>query len=303
MSDEIIDAHTHVHQTAADAARFLSAMSDRQAPHVGDLADAERVMEQCGIARMVILPWVHARTEFESVRRNFCQRGSSEEASLRSALAEQCTAYNIWAAELARVQPERFTAMVAVDPVMFGEDWARNEIRRGLSSGASGVKIVPVQIGLPPNDDRMAVVWDEAALARVPVVAQSGVFRGVEAGNAGHPSHYQDIAACYPRVRIVLAHVGMGAEAAVARLARRHDNVFVDTSQWLSQVPERWSTKAAAALFRRIGTERILFGSNYPICSPKTFIDKLTRLPLTADELEQIFFRNYHAVYGVTDGS
>jgi hypothetical protein len=193
--------------------------------------------------------------------------------------------------------------MVAVDPVMFGEDWARNEIRRGLSSGASGVKIVPVQIGLPPNDDRMAVVWDEAALARVPVVAQSGVFRGVEAGNAGHPSHYQDIAACYPRVRIVLAHVGMGAEAAVARLARRHDNVFVDTSQWLSQVPERWSTKAAAALFRRIGTERILFGSNYPICSPKTFIDKLTRLPLTADELEQIFFRNYHAVYGVTDGS
>jgi predicted TIM-barrel fold metal-dependent hydrolase len=82
-------------------------------------------------------------------------------------------------------------------------------------------------------------------------------------------------------------------------LTGKYDNVFGDTSSWLGTVgkPGGRTLDEAADLFRRIGTDRVLFGSNYPITDIAEFVTILRDLPLTPAEKRQVFFENAMRLY------
>ena len=48
----------------------------------------------------------------------------------------------------------------------------------------------------------------------------------------------------------------------------------------------------AAEWFRRIGIDRVVFGTNYPMHDPVQFVAAIRALPLNDDEREQILWRN-----------
>ncbi|MBI3744638.1 MAG: amidohydrolase family protein, partial [Chloroflexi bacterium] len=118
-----------------------------------------------------------------------------------------------------------------------------------------------------------------------------------------HPMHFESVLKTYPKAKVVLAHVGMGAEEEVARLTARYQNLYTDTSYWLGLVGKSGgrSLKEAAELFRRIGTDRVIFGTNYPICDPLEFVQVMLDMPLTESERRQIFSQNYRRIYADTN--
>ncbi|MCH7554249.1 MAG: amidohydrolase family protein [Chloroflexi bacterium] len=288
---EIVDAHAHVHPTSDAAHAFLAVTSQEQRPD-GTAEESIRVMEQAGIAKTLILPWVFGRQMYDERL-----AGSAREAAaFRETIAVRCSTYNRWAIRIAKERPVRFAALCAVDPVLFGEAWARREIDECIALGAIGLKIVPSFIKAYPNDQRMAVVWEEAQRRRLPVLSQCG---GQSRDAFAHPAHFEEALAAYPDATLVFAHVGMGAEEEVARLTARYANLYTDTSYWLGKVgrPGGPTLSEAAELFRRIGIDRVLFGTNYPICDPVEFVEVFRAMPFSDAERRQISFENYRRVY------
>jgi predicted TIM-barrel fold metal-dependent hydrolase len=296
---EIVDAHTHVFPTPAAAAAFRGP-HEPGLPAPGTLDDARAYMAKRGVAKLVLLPLVAARRDFE------LRAAEEDPERVKAEIGAAWSEYNLWAAGLARTEPDRFRACVAVDPVLLGEDWARAEIERGLASGATAIKIMPAWIGVPPGDAQMRVVWELAGRHEVPVVSQSGLTPYSE---VSHPDAFEPVARAHPRVRIILAHMGLGAEERTVALTSKYANVFVDTSAWFNvrPDPESWVNKQrgspgctpeeVAELLRAIGIDRVLFGTNYAIRDPEAPHRGLREAPFSEPERRQIFSENYRRVF------
>lgn len=300
MDYEIVDSHTHVFPSAAAGAAFRGP-GGGDLPHVGDLDDARAYMERHGVRKLVLLPLVNARRDFE-----LRAEAGDDPEQVKAELGAAWTEYNLWAAGVARAEPDRFKACVAVDPVLFGEEWARAEVERALAAGATAIKIMPAWIGCPPSDPRMNVVWELADENALPVVSQSGLTGYSE---VSHPDNFEPVARDYPGAKVILAHMGLGAEDRTIALTARYPNVFVDTSAWFNFMadPASWvhvqrgtsppTGDEVAELLRAIGIDRVLFGTNYAIRDPAAPHEWIRSAPLTDGERQQIFSENYARVF------
>jgi uncharacterized protein len=305
------DAHTHIHPSASATKAFMNAL-EFHGPWEGTIEQALPVMDKAGIATTMIVPLVAdsklliERTEAASAR-----GVKPDRDQLIRELADEQSAYNSWAAATARKHKGRFAGLIAVNPVLFGEDWTRKEIAARLAEGACGIKILPMYIGVYPADPKMAVVWEEAdrrglgvltlATAHIPPEGLGKIGLSESLTDIHHPNRFEDVVRSYPRLRLVLAHLGMGAEQDTVRLAGKYPNVFTDTSLRLHEVgtPSGWNLNETAELFRRIGTDRVLFATNYPFVSQSDYVAVMEKLPLTEDERRRIGWENCDRVYGL----
>ncbi len=80
----------------------------------------------------------------------------------------------------------------------------------------------------------------------------------------------------------------------MARLTARYPNLYADTSARLHEIgqPGAWSLAEAADWFRRIGIDRVLFGTNYPMHDPAQFLAVIRAMPLDDAEREQVLCTN-----------
>lgn len=308
---EYIDAHTHIHMTADESRAFLERLHLSQR-FKGTIEEALPITDQAGIRTTMIVPWIPARQIFEEMMAS--RGGKADRDAVVHELGTRWSAYNRWAAQTSRQSAGRFTTLVAVDPVLFGEQWTRQEIDTHLREGAIGLKITPMFIGAYVDDPRMSVLWEAAnqrglavltlSTGPLPPAAMTSMGLSAAHGDINHPRTFEPILKAYPRCRIVLAHMGMGAEAEVARLTRLYPNLFCDTSTWLDHVdkPAGPTSAEAARIFRDVGTDRVLFGTNYPIMDPREFVNIIQRMGLTESERRQVLVENFSRAYGSAAG-
>jgi uncharacterized protein len=304
------DAHTHIHPSATATKAFMDAL-EFHGPWDGTVEQALPIMDEAGIATTMIVPLI-ADTKIlaERIAESKSRRKKADRDQLIQQLAKEQSAYNSWAVGAGRNHPGRFNALIGVNPVLFGDDWTRSEIEAQLAEGAVGIKILPMYIGVYPDDPKMAVLWEEAnrrsltvltlATAHIPPEALSKIGVSENYTDIHHPGRFEDVVRSYPRLKLVLAHLGLGAEQDTIRLAGKYANVFTDTSLRLHEVgqPGSWSLKETAEIFRRIGTDRVLFGTNYPFVGQGEYVDVMEEIPLTKDEHRLIAWENYDRVYG-----
>lgn len=113
-----------------------------------------------------------------------------------------------------------------------------------------------------------------------------------------HPSTYNDIdelLSDFPDTKIVIAHPeGPWSITKMYELAQKHDNMYLDLS--------------GSGLFRMgmlrkgvdmMGAERILFGTDYPICNPGMNVAGVLFENLTAQEQKLILRDNFLRLTGV----
>jgi predicted TIM-barrel fold metal-dependent hydrolase len=304
------DAHTHIHPSASATQAFMNAL-EFHGPWEGTIEQALPIMDQAAIATTMIVPLI-ADTKLlaERIEEETRRGGKPDRDRLVQQLAAQQSQYNSWAAAARHKHNGRFAGLIAVNPVLFGEQWTRNEIEARLAEGAVGIKILPMCIGVYPDDPKMAVLWEEAnrrelavltlAVAHVPPEALAKIGVDQRYTDIHHPSRFEAVVRSYPRLKLVLAHLGMGAEQDTIRLANKYPNVFTDTSLRLHEVgqPGGWSLKETADTLRRIGVDRVLFASNYPFVSQADYVAVMEKLPLSDDERRLIGADNFDRVYG-----
>jgi predicted TIM-barrel fold metal-dependent hydrolase len=295
----VIDAHVHLFPDEAAGRAWQAAVGFEGGPPA-TVEDYGRRMVAAGIERAVVLLFPRSRHRAASLRA--AAGATADEARIRAQVADEIAALNAWGCALAREDP-RFVAFVGVNPRFQDADAIERAIRGGVAAGARGVKIIPPAMELYPDDSLLEPVHATCAALGVPLLSQSGAGGATPPGARGpygRPGPWDAVLRAHPGLRLILAHLGHGHEDELVALARAHETVVTDTSLRFGRPPGRAAEDQAALvrLVREIGTERVLFGSNYPVADPVGCREALDAAPLTARERELIGGRNAEAMLG-----
>ncbi|MFC3999991.1 amidohydrolase family protein [Nocardiopsis sediminis] len=178
---------------------------------------------------------------------------------------------NDWAADFAARTPDCLHTAT-----FFAEPDAAGDVRRALDQGARVFKCHLQVGGFDPNDPILEKVWGLVADAGVPVVIHcgSGPVPGAHTG----PGPIGRLLARHPRLRLVIAHLGLPEYTEFLDLAERHEAIMLDTTMAFTPFTETMAPFPRAALPRleRLG-DRVLLGTDFPNI-PYPYIDALRAL-------------------------
>jgi uncharacterized protein len=90
----------------------------------------------------------------------------------------------------------------------------------------------------------------------------------------------------FPRLRVVLAHLGGGAWRQAAEIARGFPNAYFDCCEilaWIgaSNAPDE---RQFAQLIKEVGTDRVMLGSDFPWYDLGDSVERIMSLPLLSQE-------------------
>lgn len=139
------------------------------------------------------------------------------------------------------------------------------ELRLAMEGGCRGLKIHPILQRIPPEDPFYFHLLEAFAPYGRPVVAHTGEFSYYVTDDGcfsyGDVRRFEKLIAAFPGVPFILGHMGLYYPERAMELARRYDNVYLETSfQPLRVVREA---------VRVAGRERVFFGSDWPESNQK----------------------------------
>jgi predicted TIM-barrel fold metal-dependent hydrolase len=289
----IVDTHAHIFPTPEMGRRWLTSVDLADHPRDGSIGEARRVYAEAGIAKVIMLLYLRAPVFLGDL-----QAAGSDDGAARRRVREMIGELNMWGCAVA-AEDERFIPFVGVDVRFMDEREIIAEIDKGRDAGAKGVKIVPPSMKLYGDDPLLRPVYRRCVELQLPVLSQSGRSGRPENGGDvyGRPIRFAGVLEEFPALRLILAHLGRDHEDDVEALTARFPNVYADTSHRLTGLgrPGNWTTDDLVALFRRVGMDRILFGTNYPMTDPRRYVEVSHTLPLTDAERSQIAHENVEA--------
>ncbi|MFF7155766.1 amidohydrolase family protein [Streptomyces sp. NPDC008139] len=165
---------------------------------------------------------------------------------------------NDWAADFAARTPDCLHTAT-----FFAEPSAADDVRRALAQGARVFKCHLQVGGYDPNDPLLDEVWGLLADTGVPVVTHCG--SGPVPGPFTGPAPVAALLARHPRLRLVVAHLGMPEYEDFLGLAERHERVLLDTTMAFTDFSESAAPFPPAALPRLSAlADRVLLGTDFP---------------------------------------
>ncbi|MCZ4100537.1 amidohydrolase [Streptomyces sp. So13.3] len=202
---------------------------------------------------------------------------------------------NSWAADFAARTPDCLSTAT-----FFPEEGAADYVRAAVEGGARVFKS-HVQVGAyDPNDAWLEPVWGLLAEAGIPVVTHCG--SGPVPGKFTGPGPMARVLERHPRLRLVVAHMGMPDYTAFLDLAERHPGVLLDTTMAFTDFSEE-SAPLPRAEYRRLADlgDRILWGSDFPNI-PYSYahgLESLERLGLGDAWLRAVCHDNASILFGI----
>lgn len=200
-------------------------------------------------------------------------------------------------AEWIRLHPNRFVGLASVDldkPMA-----AVRELRRRVrDDGFVGLRVVPWLWNAPPTDRRYYPLFAECVELGVPFCTQVGHTGPLRPSETGRPIPYIDqVALDFPELIIVCGHVGYPWTEEMVAVARKHENVYIDTSAYtIKRLPQ----ELVRFMKTRTGQRKVLFGTNYPMIAHVYALAGLDELGLDEDACHDYLHGNAERVFGLT---
>ncbi len=260
---KIIDIHTHTYPDAiaAKAKTALEKFYEFTCEGEGTVDDLAESSEKAGVSGMLLL----------SVATN----------------AKQVQNVNLWAAESRDRMVERGFEAAAFGGMHQDCSDMASQLDLIKSLGLSGVKIHPDIQGVDIDDRRMYELYS-LCQGVFPIYFHMGdnrpQYRFSEA------EKLKKIMKEFPRLKVIAAHFGSySAWDQTHDLVRAGgDNIMFDTSSSLWAM----STEAADKLVSVIGTEKLMFGTDYPVMQAGHELELFMKLNLTEKQRCDIFYNN-----------
>jgi uncharacterized protein len=210
-------------------------------------------------------------------------------------------------AQAVKLYPNRFIGFHTCDPAGYPDDNADELARAVKELGLQGVKIYAGYNNLAPNDPQLFPVYQKAAELDIVVVVHTG-YTCTHLGPENYaplmqqyPLLLEEVAATFPRLRLVMAHFANPWAEDAIQLMRKYDNVYVDTAY--GAFPLSWKVNALVWAKNFGILHKVLWGSDYPLHSPEQSLELHRRMPaytserriepmLTAEEIENVLGNN-----------
>jgi predicted TIM-barrel fold metal-dependent hydrolase len=210
---------------------------------------------------------------------------------------------NLWTCTVAKENPP-LLPFIGIDILQSPPDMQAEIEDKVKNHGAKGLKLHPVVNRFFPYDQRLWPAYSKAGEMGLPVLFHSGTADvvGHSQSDYGRPKNFEPVLKKFPRVKIILAHLAQGFFEELIDIASHYDHVYFDTSAIISGIEgeSKFSTPAeAAALIRKLGVHRVLFGSDWPWFDPLAALEQMVGLDLTNEEKESILGKNAEKLFGL----
>ncbi len=170
---------------------------------------------------------------------------------------------------------------------------AVSELARAVQRlGLRGLKIHPSNLKVAADDPRLFPLVKKAAELRIPIVIHSYPSASDPMFDLSAPERIFRLIWAVgfdpdARPPFVVAHMG-----GVRFLETIVGGGYVDISGALFDICDLYGVEFAERLLRRIGVDRVLFGTDYPIFPYERYFEILDRMKFTDGEIEQIAYKN-----------
>ncbi len=287
----VIDAHVHTYPTAqiglqATAGTALSGCA-------GTVEELLGLMAVGGIDKAVMLNM----TPVTDMREAALARGEGPPEEVTRRMIERMKRRNAWTCQVARDHPS-LVPFISLDPSM-GADDAVAEVRRRVEEGARGIKLHPSAQRFSPTDPNLWPAYAEAEALGLPVVSHGGFFPlDPESSEHSRPRAFKRVLEAFPRLTLVLAHLGGGYREESLAMAAQHPNLLFDCAAAVNGTvqPPSLTDDEAVDLIRRLGVDRVLFGSDWPWFHPLRDRERIDALPMSDDEKRLVLGENARRV-------
>jgi predicted TIM-barrel fold metal-dependent hydrolase len=208
-------------------------------------------------------------------------------------------------AATAKRWPEKLIPFGSVNP-LFAE--ALDEFKRAVEVlGVKGFKLSPIYHGFHPMDPRVVRIYSQAQEWGIPLIFHTAT---AQAANIplkwADPILFDDVAHAFPELKIIMAHLGHPWQKECFVMARKHRNVYVELS---GNFYRPWLFYQALLFAVEWGqTYKILFGSDWPITTPRETIEGLNNVNQFAKAglpeipqavIDSIIYRDSLALLGI----
>ena len=160
------------------------------------------------------------------------------------------------------------------------------ELQRCRGLGLKGIKLHPDIQGVDIDDERLFPLY-ELVQGNMPIYFHIGDNRPCY--RYSEPKKLLRVLELFPKLEVVAAHMG-GYKAwdEGEKYLSGHERVWYDTSSALwAMTPEY-----AAHLIGVYGSERVMFGTDYPVKEIEGEVERFLKIPLTERQREDIFYNN-----------
>ena len=200
---------------------------------------------------------------------------------------KQVQSINEFIAATVAAAPGRLTGLGTLHP---NSDDLRADVEHLVALGLKGVKLHPDIQDFKVDDYRCLKIYELCEEFGLPVLMHTGDKRY----DNSNPNRLIPILKIYDRLTIVGAHFGgwsIWEEA--SHVLCDIENLYVDCSSSMPWI----SDEKTVEIIRRYGADRVLFGTDYPMWSPVSELERFMTLPLSDEERRMILSENVRKVY------
>ena len=169
----------------------------------------------------------------------------------------------------------KYIYFASIDPYQDG--YMRDLEHNHTDLKCRGVKIGPIYQGLHPCDERYYQIYGYCEKNALPVITHMATtFSSGVPIDYARPYHMDKVACDFPKLKLVLAHLGHPWEAEALAIIRRNENVYADISALYYRPWQFYNSMRLAVEYGC--AHKLLFGSDYPATTTENSIDGLRNI-------------------------
>jgi predicted TIM-barrel fold metal-dependent hydrolase len=178
------------------------------------------------------------------------------------------------------------------------------ELADFLEAGlVKGLKLYPGYEPFYPHDKRLQVVYDLAEEFNVPVMIHSGdTYNPRGKLKYAHPLEIDEVAVDHPNVKFVICHLGSPWLTDCMEVVYKNSNVYADISGLVlgefTEAFEDYMVEEIKDVILYAGDpSRFLFGSDWPICSMRSYVSFVRQLALPDEAYHLMMYENSRRLF------
>ena len=171
-------------------------------------------------------------------------------------------------------------------------DDLEGDILHLISLNLKGIKLHPDIQNFKVDNEGYKKIYELASRYSVPILMHTGDNRY----DNSNPNRLVPILKEFKNLKIIGAHFGgWSIWEDACNSYKDFDNFYVDCSSSMAYL----SNESVKKIILTYGVDKVLFGSDYPMWSAKTEIERLLQLGFTKKEYEKIFSLNAKKFYNI----
>lgn len=178
------------------------------------------------------------------------------------------------------------------------------ELADFLAAGlVRGLKLYPGYEPFYPHDRRLQVVYELAEEFDVPVMIHTGdTYNPRGKVKYAHPLEVDEVAVDHPGVKLVICHLGNPWLVDCMEVVYKNPNVYADISGLVlgefTEAFEHYMAEQVEDVILYAGEpDRFLFGTDWPICSMRSYVDFVKQLRMPEADRHAMFYENARRLF------